>query len=166
MCLHNTEKHVCLFLHMYSCWSLKSILCTISKRANFLECPHISSPAWSHPWLPWCSPQPAKKQKKIRVKYFWWQLLVPILSDLYLSTRSSSSGTISCCETLAYFKYTPIKAKMKIITNGHFCDLFWGCHQSQRFLFSYSPFHITTCFGLYRPSSSEIYTVVFKSYYA
>jgi hypothetical protein len=26
-------------------------------------------------------------------------------------------------------------------------------------------FHITTCFGLYRPSSSEIYTVVFRSYY-
>jgi hypothetical protein len=31
---------------------------------------------------------------------------------------------------------------------------------------SYSPIHITTCFHLYRPSSSEIYTVVFRSYYA
>jgi hypothetical protein len=42
----------------------------------------------------------------------------------------------------------------------------WGCRQSQQFLFPYSPFYITTCFGLYRPSSSEIYTVVFGSYYA
>jgi hypothetical protein len=31
---------------------------------------------------------------------------------------------------------------------------------------SYSPSHTTTCFGLYRPSSGEIYTVVFRSYYA
>jgi hypothetical protein len=30
-------------------------------------------------------------------------------------------GTISCCETLAYFEYTPVKAKIKIITNTHFC---------------------------------------------
>jgi hypothetical protein len=34
---------------------------------------------------------------------------------------------------------------------------FWGCRQSQQFLFPYFPFHITTCFGLYRPSSGEIY---------
>jgi hypothetical protein len=27
----------------------------------------------------------------------------------------------------------------------------------QQFLFPYSPFYITTCFGLYRPSSSGIY---------
>jgi hypothetical protein len=38
---------------------------------------------------------------------------------------------------------------------------FWVYHQSQQFLISYSPIHITTCFGLYRPSSGEIYTVVF-----
>jgi hypothetical protein len=44
--------------------------------------------------------------------------------------------------------------------------LFWGCHQSQQLLFPYSPFHVTTCFGLYRPSSGEIYTVVFRSYCA
>jgi hypothetical protein len=31
---------------------------------------------------------------------------------------------------------------------------------------SYSPIHITTCYGLYRPSSGGIHTVVFKSYYA
>jgi hypothetical protein len=36
----------------------------------------------------------------------------------------------------------------------------------QQFFISYSPFHITTCFGLYRPSSGEIYIVIFKSYYA
>jgi hypothetical protein len=86
----------------------------------FLECPHISSPAWSLPCLPWCSPQPANKQKKIRVKYFCWQLIAPVLSDIYLSTRSSSLETISCCETLAYFKYTPVKAKIKIITSTNF----------------------------------------------
>jgi hypothetical protein len=45
-------------------------------------------------------------------------------------------------------------------------DLFGGCRQSQQFLFLYSPFYITTCFGLYRPSSGEMYTVVFRSYYA
>jgi hypothetical protein len=33
-------------------------------------------------------------------------------------------------------------------------------------LVGYSPFHITACFGLYRTSSGEIYTVAFKSYYA
>jgi hypothetical protein len=37
----------------------------------------------------------------------------------------------------------------------------WVCRQLQQFLFPYSPFHITTCFSLYRPSSGEIYTVVF-----
>jgi hypothetical protein len=30
-------------------------------------------------------------------------------------------GAISCCETLAYFKYTPVKAKIKKIANTHFC---------------------------------------------
>jgi hypothetical protein len=40
---------------------------------------------------------------------------------------------------------------------------FWVCSQSQQFVFPYSPIHITTCFGLYRPSSGEIYTVVFKA---
>jgi hypothetical protein len=34
-------------------------------------------------------------------------------------------GTISCWETLAYFKYTPVKAKIKMVTNTHFCDLFY-----------------------------------------
>jgi hypothetical protein len=34
------------------------------------------------------------------------------------------------------------------------------------FIYIDSPFHITTCFGLYRPSSSEMYTDVFRSYYA
>jgi hypothetical protein len=52
-------------------------------------------------------------------------------------------GTIICCETLAYFQYTPVKAKIKITTNTHFCDLFWGCHQLQQFLFPYSPFYTT-----------------------
>jgi ABC-type cobalt transport system substrate-binding protein len=33
-------------------------------------------------------------------------------------------------------------------------------------LFHYSPFHVTTCFGLYRPSSGEIHSHLFKSYYA
>jgi hypothetical protein len=41
---------------------------------------------------------------------------------------------------------------------------FGGAVNRCNFLFPYSPFHITTCFGLYRPSSGEIYTVVFKSY--
>jgi hypothetical protein len=35
----------------------------------------------------------------------------------------------------------------------------WGCRQSQQFLFPYSCFYITTCFGHYRPSSGEIYTL-------
>jgi hypothetical protein len=43
---------------------------------------------------------------------------------------------------------------------------FGGSVNRNNFLFPYSPFHITTCFGLYKPSSGEIYTFVFKSYYA
>jgi hypothetical protein len=126
MALYNAEKLVSVCekgvnVHMYCCRSLKSVLCTILKRATFLERPRVSSPAWNHPCLPWCSPQPANKQKKIRVKYFCWQLIAPILSDLYLSTRSSSLGTISCCETLTYFKYTPVKAKNKNNYQYSFC---------------------------------------------
>jgi hypothetical protein len=102
-----------VFVHMYSWWSLKSILRTISKRATFLEHPDISSPAWNHPCLPWCSPQPANKQKKMRVKYFCCQLIAPIPEYKVLKF-----GDNSCCETLAYFKHTP--AKIKIITNTHY----------------------------------------------
>jgi hypothetical protein len=40
------------------------------------------------------------------------------LSALYLSARSSSSRTISCCETLAYFKYTPVK-------DNYQCSFLW-----------------------------------------
>jgi hypothetical protein len=87
--------HFSTFLYvsnMQSCCSLKSIVRTISKRATFLEHPHISSPAWSHPSLPWCSLQPANKKEKIGVKYFCWQLIAPILSNLYLSAKSSRCG--------------------------------------------------------------------------
>jgi hypothetical protein len=94
---------------------LQAILCTIncswpiSKRATFLERPYISSPAWRHPCFPWCSLQPANKQKEIRVKYSFTQRY-----------RSLKMGPISCSETLAYFKYTPVKARIKIIANTHF----------------------------------------------
>jgi hypothetical protein len=37
----------------------------------------------------------------------------------------------------------------------------FGCAvNSNNFLFPYSPFHNTTCFGLYRPSSGEIVAIV------
>jgi hypothetical protein len=49
-----------------------------------------------------------------------WSHILNLL-PLYLSTRSSSLGTISCCEILAYFKYTPVKTKINIITNTNFC---------------------------------------------
>jgi hypothetical protein len=115
MCLHNIERSMCVYVYAsissYVFLLKFEVHRTISKRTTFLECPDISSPTWNHPCSPWCSPQPANKQKKIRVKYFCWQLIAPILSDLYLSTRSSSLGTIGCCETLAYFKYTPVKRK-------------------------------------------------------
>jgi hypothetical protein len=57
------------------------------------------------------------------------------LLPLYLSTRSSSLGTITCCETIAYFKYAPVKAKIKIITNAHcivICNLDHAVRQTQR----------------------------------
>jgi hypothetical protein len=45
--------------------------------------------------------------------------------------------------------------------------LVFGCAVNRNnFLFPYSPFHTTICFGLYRPSSGGIYTVVFRSCYA
>jgi hypothetical protein len=45
--------------------------------------------------------------------------------------------------------------------------LVFGCADNpNNFFISYYPIHITTCFGLYRPSSCEINTVFFKSYYA
>jgi ABC-type cobalt transport system substrate-binding protein len=56
-----------------------------------------------------------------------------------------------------------------LMTNISIClsyDVPRGCRQSQQFFVSYSPIHITTCFCLYRPSSGEIYTVVFKIHYA
>jgi hypothetical protein len=38
----------------------------------------------------------------------------------------------------------------------------FGCAVNHNnFFISYSLFHITTCFGLYRPSSGEIYTQSF-----
>jgi hypothetical protein len=43
---------------------------------------------------------------------------------------------------------------------------FEGSVNRNSFCFPFSSFHITTCFGLYRPSSGEIYTIVFKSHYA
>jgi hypothetical protein len=112
-----------IFVHRYSCWSLESILHTISKHATFLEQPHISSPAWSLPCLPWCSPQPANKKKKIRVKYF--NSIGFNLSGPCTWVQITQMGAISCCETLAYFKYTPVKAKIKTI---YFQYLFLCCH--------------------------------------
>jgi hypothetical protein len=43
---------------------------------------------------------------------------------------------------------------------------FGGVFNRNNIFISYSPFHVTTCFSLYGPSSSAIYTVVFWSYYA
>jgi hypothetical protein len=45
-------------------------------------------------------------------------------------------GTISCCETMAYFIYTPVKAKIKLITNIHFCVIIWNLdHNKLLFLY-------------------------------
>jgi hypothetical protein len=59
---------------------------------------------------------------------------------------------------LSHFKFLRVASSCV-----RYYDLFCGCGQSQPFFISYSPIHITTCFGLYRPSSGEIYTDVFKS---
>jgi hypothetical protein len=48
----------------------------------------------------------------------------------------------------------------KLVNEDVSYNMFCGCRQSQQFLFHYSPFHATTCFSLYKPSSSEIYTVI------
>jgi hypothetical protein len=61
---------------------------------------------------------------------------------------------------------TAIQLRTSTFNQNKYYDFFWGCSQLQQFLFPYSPFYITACFGLYRPSSGEIYTVVFRSYYA
>jgi hypothetical protein len=50
-------------------------------------------------------------------------------------------GTINSWETLAYFKYTPVKAKIKIITNTHFCDLFY-------FLILFTSLHVLASTGI------------------
>jgi hypothetical protein len=36
------------------------------------------TPAWSHPYLPGCSPKPENKQKEIKIKFFCWQLIAPL----------------------------------------------------------------------------------------
>jgi hypothetical protein len=133
----------------------------ISKRAFFLS-------AYTYPLQPeavlvWHGvlPNLQTSKRKLASNIFAGNLLPP---SWVTCTRVQGPQVWGRWVALAYFKYTPVKAKIKIITNT-FCDLFWGCHQSQQFLFPYFPFHITTCFGLYRPSSGEIYTVIFKSYY-
>jgi hypothetical protein len=50
-------------------------------------------------------------------------------------------GAISCCETLAYFKYTPVKAKIEIITNAHF-SRFRGAINLNNFYFLVTSLHV------------------------
>jgi hypothetical protein len=74
-----------------------------------------------------------------------------------LPCNSKGKAPKNCCN----FPQSSLEA-CSLFRSPNIPYLFWGCRQSQQFLFPYSPLHITTCFGLYRPSSGEIYKVNFK----
>jgi hypothetical protein len=120
------EREKRVNVHMYFCWSL---LRTLSRNAPLFLRAHTypvqpETILVSHGALH--NLQTGTRQ--LRVKYFCWQLNASILSDLCLSTRCWSLGIISCCETMTYFKNTPVKAKNK----DNYQYSFFSCHLQSR----------------------------------
>jgi hypothetical protein len=123
MCLHNTEKNVYMSISSYvSLMKFEVHFLALSRNAPFFLSAHayplpLEAVLVSHGALP--NLQTSKR--KLGVKYVCWQLIAPILSDLYKAPCTRIQVTQDGGKTLACFKYTPVKAKIKIITNTHFC---------------------------------------------
>jgi hypothetical protein len=82
------------------------------------------TPAWSHPYLPGCSPKPENKEKEIKIKFFAGNSLPPYRVTCAQCTFLSSLGAISCSETLAYLKHSNVQIKAFKYSSCHL----WSKH--------------------------------------
>jgi hypothetical protein len=119
VCVYIIQRNVCLYGYFFICISAEvwSLFCALSRNAPLFLSAH-TCPLQPEAVLVCHGALPnLQTTKRKLVTYFSWQTYCPHLEWPIPEYKVLKFGD----NKLAYFKYTPVKAKIKTTANTHFC---------------------------------------------